>query len=203
MLDLLGWIGLPALAVGCVAFLSSDVPVKGGARKAGMWTFLTWLAVVTLLAASGIFHAIGVGTPALGIAVAAPLIVGVFAYARSEVLRSYLTRIPLQHIVALHAGRILGVMFFALYYAGRLPATFALSAGWGDLVVGAMAIPISWMVARRSTGWRGVTLVWNTLGLVDLITAVTLGVGSSAGSPLRFIYENPSSGAISLLPWAL
>jgi hypothetical protein len=46
------------------------------------------------------------------------------------------------------------------------------------------------------------TLVWNLVGIADLVTAVTLGVGS-ADSPIRFIVESPNSGAIATLPWML
>jgi hypothetical protein len=38
-------------------------------------------------------------------------------------------------IVAVHVGRLLGGFFLVLYAEGRLPATFALSAGWGDITI--------------------------------------------------------------------
>jgi hypothetical protein len=40
---------------------------------------------------------------------------------------------PLAVLVAIHAGRVLGVFFLLLLAAGRLPPTFAMVAGWGDL----------------------------------------------------------------------
>ena len=39
--------------------------------------------------------------------------------------------------------------------------------------------------------------------MADLLSAVTLGVGSAPGSLVRFIYEAPGSGAITTFPWAL
>jgi hypothetical protein len=47
------------------------------------------------------------------------------------------------------------------------------------------------------------TLAWNLFGFVDLLTAVTLGVGSASDSPARFIFESPSSDAVGFLPWLL
>jgi hypothetical protein len=41
------------------------------------------------------------------------------------------------------------------------------------------------------------------LGFADLVTAVTLGIGSAPDSPVRFIYETPNSGAVASLPWVL
>ena len=48
-----------------------------------------------------------------------------------------------------------------------------------------------------------ITGAWNLLGMADLVTAVTLGVGSAPGSMVRFIYETPGSGAIVTFPWVL
>ena len=41
----------------------------------------------------------------------------------------------------------LGVFFIALWALGRLPAPFAPSAGWGDVLVGLTALPIAHRVA--------------------------------------------------------
>ena len=71
------------------------------------------------------------------------------------------------------------------------------------MLVGATAVPLAWAIHRRAPGWRALALGWNALGLLDLATAVSLGVGSAAGSPLRFIFESPGSGAIVTLPWAM
>ena len=35
---------------------------------------------------------------------------------------------------------------------GRLPAPFAPSAGWGDVAVGAFALPVALMAAHRAAG---------------------------------------------------
>ena len=93
--------------------------------------------------------------------------------------------------------------FEVLCAVGRLPYTFAHSAGWGDLATGVLATPVIWAIRHHVTGWRWFTAAWNVLGLADLLAAVTLGVGSAPGSPLRFIYEAPGSGAIVTFPWVL
>jgi hypothetical protein len=42
------------------------------------------------------------------------------------------------------------------------------------------------------------------IGVADLLIAVTLGVGSAADSPFRFIYEPvESGGTMAALPWTL
>ena len=60
--------------------------------------------------------------------------------------------IPLPALVAAHAVRVLGIFFLILHAQGRLPAPFAPTAGWGDIVIGATALPVAWLVAARGGG---------------------------------------------------
>jgi hypothetical protein len=68
--------------------------------------------------------------------------------------------------------------------------------------VGALALPVAYLVRRRVRGWKAAALAWNTLGIADLFTALTLGVTSSPG-PLRVFLEEPGSGIMTALPWIL
>jgi hypothetical protein len=158
-----------------------------------------WFVVVSALAAIGVFTI----APALAAAIVAPVAVGVLAARRSASFRALVLGIPLWLLVAVHAGRLLGAFFLALHAEGRLPATFARSAGWGDIAVALLAIPVAWMAARHARSWRTTTLVWNALAFVDLVMAVTLGLGSTPGSPLRFIFEDTVPGTMAMLPWVL
>jgi hypothetical protein len=82
---------------------------------------------------------------------------------------------------------VLGMFFVLLFDAGRLPPTFALTAGWGDIAVAAAAVPLAWAIRHQASRWRPLTFASNILGFADLVTAVTLGVGSAPNSPVRFI----------------
>ena len=204
MLDILGGLTLTALAIlGVSALIVAGV--RDGAGRIRLALFAAaWFVGIAGLAAAGVFSRLaGAGTLAIGAAVAAPILAGVIAFARSRSARAFALGVPLAVLVGINVGRILGAFFLALHSAGRLPPTFALTAGWGDIFVGAAAVPLAWAIHRRSPGWRALALGWNALGLLDLVTAVSLGVGSAAGSPLRFIFETPDSGAIVTLPWAM
>ena len=198
MLDILGTVLLTAFAVVLVVAL---VPVglhRGRRMRLGVG-IAAWFIVAAVLGATGAFASpvLPVGV-AVGIAVFAPVIAGA-----SIVWRTRGHGVPLTTLVAVHIGRILGAAFLMLYAAGRLPSTFAHSAGWGDIAVGVLAIPVVWAIRHRVAGWRWITGAWNLLGVVDLLTAVTLGVGSAPGSMVRFIYEAPGSGAITAFPWVM
>jgi hypothetical protein len=143
-----------------------------------------------------------ISTPLLGTAVLIPIAVLSVIGFGSSVGRSGLQSAPFQALIALHAIRLLGVLFVLLYAAKRLPAPFAPVAGWGDVAIGATALPIALWIATKPEIARAPLLVWNGLGLVDLVTAVTLGALSAPG-PSRLFFDDPGSAIMGSLPWIL
>jgi len=199
MLDVIGTILFTAFAVILAVTLVPRLDGHGVTRARVAMGLGAWFLIAALLGATGAFASpvLPVGV-AVGIAVLAPVILGGGLVART---RGH--GIPLTTLVGVHVGRLLGVAFLLLYAAGRLPYAFAHSAGWGDIAVGALAIPVVWAIRRRAAGWRWFTAAWNVLGMADLLVAVTLGVGSAPGSPVRFNFEAPGSAAIVQFPWVL
>jgi hypothetical protein len=124
------------------------------------------------------------------------------ALMRVTSLRSALNDAPLPVLVGVHGIRVLGVSFLILQAGNRLPAPFALEAGWGDIIAGIAAVPVAWLVYRQAQGWRLALTAWNFFGLADLIAAVSLGVLSTPG-PLRRIFAEPGAGLMTSLPWLL
>jgi hypothetical protein len=94
------------------------------------------------------------------------------------------------------------VIFLVLFAAGKLPAPFAPSAGWGDIFVGATALPVAWAMLRFGARARALALAWNTIGLADLVNAVALGA-LSAPSPLQVFVGPPTSTLMTNLPWLI
>ncbi|HEU4368706.1 MAG TPA: hypothetical protein VFV05_10840 [Methylomirabilota bacterium] len=203
MLDIVGAITLTVVAATAVGTLILTSPVERATRWRLALGAGSWYAVVTGLAAAGVFSTAGAGTPALGVAVVAPVVIVAVGAVRTPALRRLALGIPLAVLVVLNAGRLLGVFFLLLHADGRLPRTFALAAGSGDIAVGALALPLAWLVHRRGAGSRALALAWSSAGFLDLVAAVTLGVGSAPGSPLRFLFEEPGSGLMGTLPWLL
>ncbi|MGL4404595.1 MAG: hypothetical protein ACRCT6_02475, partial [Notoacmeibacter sp.] len=78
---------------------------------------------------------------------------------------------------------------------------FAFYAGWGDILAALLAIPAALIAWRAKEGWERWVLVWNVLGFTDFMFAVSLGVTSTAGSPLQLFFEAPGTGILGDLPW--
>ena len=106
-------------------------------------------------------------------------------------------------LLGLKALRILpGAFILLLASQGKLSGPFPQSAGWGDIIVGIIAVPLMLAAARNLAGSRRAVLAWNILGTLDLAEAVALGVLSAPGSPLQIFGGAIGSTAMWSLPWS-
>ncbi len=111
--------------------------------------------------------------------------------------------IPLPLLIGHNGMRVLGVLFLFLAVAGRLSGPFPYSAGIGDIITGALAVPLALAAARGTRDLHTSIARWNAFGALDLIAAVTLVVGSAQGAPTQFIHAGIGSAAVQHLPYAL
>jgi hypothetical protein len=195
--DLLATVGMTA---GSTVVVATFVALFGSSltqRVAIGAAMALWFIGVLWIGAPGT-----ISTPMLGAAVLIPVAVCSVIGFGSSVARGRLQSPPLPALIALNAIRLLGVLFVLLYTAKRLPAPFAPVAGWGDIAIGATALPIALRVARDPDTARGPVLIWNSLGLADLVTAVSLGALSAPGA-IRLFFDDPSSALMASTPWIL
>jgi hypothetical protein len=111
--------------------------------------------------------------------------------------------IPTHVRIGLNGFRILGALFLLLAAAGRLSGPFPFSAGLGDVITGAVAIPLALSIARGGALPRHAVVWWNWFGSVDLVAAIGLGLLSARGSPLQLIHTGVGSEAMQQLPYSL
>jgi hypothetical protein len=191
---------ISAVAIGLPAIWYTRAP--GG--FALLAAHILWFVAVVVLAASGVLTwRLELGAPLLALAIVIPIVVLVALATLVPGVRRALSAIPLPALIAVHAIRIIGFLFLLLFAAGRLSAPFAPSAGWGDIVAGATAVPVAWALASRAPGARWLVVLWNSIGLLDLISAAGLGMTSAAGSPLQVFFDAPGSAVMATLPWAI
>ncbi len=141
-----------------------------------------WFVVVFVLGAVGAFpRPAGTAPVPILIGVVAPLVVFLVAYWGSARFRAFVLALNLPLAAAIQAWRAGGLAFLALYAHGVLPGTFAWPAGLGDIAIGVTAPWIVLALIRRP-GFVGspVFVVWNLLGVSDLVGAITTGALSSA-----------------------
>jgi hypothetical protein len=204
MLDLIGAIvGMMAIGVNLVAFTGA-LPSSPSQRIVLAGIASAWVGLATGLGAAGqLEFSPDQPVPLVGVLFAAPLlIVGALAFLSSGI-RSALMSVPVSMLIGLNALRVLGVLFLFLAAAGRLSGPFPFSAGLGDIITGAFAIPLALAVARSQRVPLAGVVLWNIFGTLDLVAAVALGITSAAGSPLQLIYAGVGSEAMQHLPFCL
>lgn len=140
-----------------------------------------WLGIVILLAATGAFIS-PPGTTPLPIAIgfAAPLLVFFAAFWLSLSFRGLILALDLPLISGIQGWRFAGFGFLALYAHNVLPGGFAWPAGLGDMVIGLTAPWVVFALFHRPGFAGGATFrVWNALGVLDLVVALSTGALSS------------------------
>jgi hypothetical protein len=163
----------------------------------------SWVGVAVFLAATGQLAFSRFPAPLIGVLLAVPLLTaGVLALSSGKV-RATLLGLPLPLLIGLNAMRLLGVIFLLDYVTGSLAGPFPFFAGLGDMITGALAIPLALRVARSREASAGAIAGWNALGTLDLVVAVGLGITSAPGSPLQVIHAGVGAQAMQYLPLSL
>lgn len=150
--------------------------------KRSIGLLVAWL--VFALSSSAMHLYIGApNTPpiALGLAVITPLLLFLVWFASSPGFRQFVLSLSPRAVTLVQSVRIAGIVFLALGTYKILPAYFALSAGWGDIIIGATA-PFAALWLAKLAHRRGF-IFWQLLGIADLVNALALGTLSGIIDP--------------------
>jgi hypothetical protein len=132
----------------------------------------------------------------LGLAALTPIALFLAWFYSSAEFRQFALSLSPRALTVVQSWRFEGFTFIALAAYGILPGVFALPAGWGDMAIGATAPFVA--LALAAPGHRKGFIVWQLLGIADLVTAVSLGVLASVLNP-----HGAGAGAMTLLPMSL
>jgi hypothetical protein len=202
MLDLIGTTVLTAaIAVNLNATITM-MPLSPVQKLTAVALAGLWIGFAIALSSTGIYAVTSTPVPAIGVIAGLPLLAAGLAVLWLARVREALLALPLPLLVGLNTMRIFGALFLLLAAEGRLSGPFPQSAGWGDVIVGLTAIPLTIAIARSPKGNRGALLAWNLFGTLDLVAAVTLGIMSAPGSPLQLLGGTVGSTAVTALPWS-
>ena len=136
----------------------------------------------------------------LGLAFVVPVVAFVACYLTSARFREFVLSLDLRVLTLTQTFRVVGIAFVILYFLGALPGVFALPAGWGDFAVGVTAPVVAWYW-KRPFPYR-TFVVWNVLGILDLVTAMSLGVLASA-SPVGALAGDVTTRLMGQFPLSL
>ena len=158
-------------------------------RRWIVWTtvaaaLVAWMTIVWTLAARGVlaqtpgasqFHSAGmIVVPSIALVIVALALV-----VRSSTITAAIDAAPLWWLISYQAYRIMGFIFVRLWWQGFLPTYFALPAGIGDTLTGALAIVAVVAFLRRWPAATSLGYAVNLFGIADLVNAITMGVLST------------------------
>lgn len=202
MLDMIGAVaGGFSYTLLVVAFVAT-APLTARMRIVAFAAAFAWAAAIIGLAGIGALGSQILAVPGTVFAFAASVALLFGAWALLPGVRNGIAGMPMTFLVGLNIMRIGGVFFLMLAADGRLSTPFATSAGWGDIITGAVAIPLALTLARNAHTPRLALTAWNAFGALDLIVAVSLGI-LSAETPFRVFTEGPGTAVMTSLPWAM
>jgi hypothetical protein len=130
---------------------------------------------------------------ALGLAVLTPIVLFLVWFASSPGFRQFVLSLSPRTLTLVQTMRIAGIVFLVLGAYKILPAFFALSAGWGDIAIGVTA-PFAAVWLANPAHRKGFIL-WQLLGITDLVNALALGTLAGFIDP-----HGISTAAMTVLP---
>lgn len=133
-------------------------------------TVVVWFCGALGVSISGILTRVKPPMPQVLIAVLTIIsLIGVF---RVLIFRAWADDVAIRALVAIHLTRFVGIYFLLLARQGTLAASFAVPAGYGDIFVATLAFVLI-LIAEPTVRWRrGLYLIWNSLGLVDILLVI-------------------------------
>lgn len=146
------------------------------------WLLAIWFGVALTAAALGWIQG-APNQPPLPLLVALLVPFGIFGgwYAASKPFREFILSLNPRMLTLVHSLRLGGLVFLALARYRILPAGFALPAGYGDIFIGATT---AFAASRLATPARRRPFVlWNLLGITDLVVAVSIAATSFLWNP--------------------
>jgi hypothetical protein len=158
-----------------------------------------WFIAVLTASALHVFRT-APGQPPLPLGLAALIPIAAFSlwFLRSETFRRFVLALNPRTLTFVHSWRIAGFVFLALYAYGILPGAFALPAGLGDIAIGATASLVAIKLANPNH--RSSFILWQALGIFDLVLAVTLGATISLIDPRSAPTSPLTALPLSLIP---
>ena len=162
-------------------------------------TLAAWLALTTILAASGLLAQFDRRPPPFLVFVAVSTALStVFAFSR---FGSLLARsLPIAVLVGFHAFRLpLEIILYQLSLDGVLPVQMTFDGMNYDITTGVLAALIGLWASYRQPP-RLVLMLWNVLGVFLLLVIVTIAA-LSAPIPLRLFMNDPANTIVATVPF--
>ena len=163
-----------------------------------------WFLAAFIGGMMNIFYQPGVPPLTVGLFLLIPITGFTLAYVISTRVRHALDQIPLWLITISHVWRFVGLGFVIGAVMHTLPPQFGYPEGFGDVAAALFCLPLAFAIRKgsRSTGLRRAYIAWNVYGLIDLLSAISLGILYSPSS-FGVLRTDISTGLMTRFPVSL
>lgn len=169
-------------------------------RRRALIGLAAWTAYVTYVGHAQLIARVDLVPPGLAFLMI-PLVIFVAVLARSDAGAAVALRIPLALLVTLQSFRVVVELFLhGLWQEGRLPTMMTFHGANFDIVIGASAPIVGWLLARRKLS-TGLALAWNAAGLALLANVAIRGALTAPGV-LHILPSEVPNTAIGTLPFS-
>lgn len=165
------------------------------------WLIGFWFIASFTGGAMDIFNQPGTPPAPLGVFLLVPIGGFILAYALSARLRHALDQIPLWLLTIAHVWRLVGLGFVMGTIMHVLPPQFGYPEGLGDFIAALFCVPLALTLRnnRHAPKLRTAFVVWNVFGLIDLVSAISMGILYSNG-PLGVLRSDLSTAPMVTFP---
>jgi hypothetical protein len=191
--------GLVVIALFAILWRERTSPRSAWIAVLSGLALAVWAITTAVLASSGAYQPPDVHRPPpAGIQLVAALGILSACLWLSPTLRGLLGN--KKNLIRLNVWRLEGALFLALMFTGQVPALWAIPAGVGDVLIGAAAFPVA--ARLDASGGRRRAIIFNLLGLLDLVVAIGLGLTTSPG-PAQIFHTTPEPELLTRFPLAM
>lgn len=173
---------------------------QGIMRYSGFGLFYGWLGAVILITQNGMVEDMtGVLSP-LGFVMTIPIVVGLGLIFYWQPMKMIIAKLPLSWLIGVQLYRVVGIIFLIGWLNNEIPTALGPITALYDVTIGITApILAFWVISPLTKRIIGIAQIWNVLGIMDFVYAITIGV---LGAPhaLRLLNLTPDTSALGLLP---
>jgi len=160
-----------------------------------------WFALAMILSSLELFHVSPEFiSPFVPIFFIVPILFGLHLMRTSPTFRKLIDAFPQHILIILQLFRVLGIVFLLLLMQNQLPELFAIPTGWGDILIGITAPIIAYIYLKKFSFAKNLTIIWNILGIIDLLIAISLGILLSLPGPFNVLQTEISTEIMTLFP---
>lgn len=160
---------------------------------------LVWLGITSFVSRTNAYQR---SPLAITLLILVPVIVGWFVLGRTALVSELLDVTPVSSLIGFQAFRVVGGVFLIFWLTtGVEKPWFCVWAGSIDIFIGLTALPVAWWASSGSSEALAIGVVWNLVGLLDFVVAIT--ILNTDRTVVRDLFHTDRPMALALKPTVL